>query len=382
MRPEPRSAPRRVMPWGEIPRGSFPGDGLAVIDKDPGVTSHDVVGAVRRLAGTKKVGHAGTLDPMATGVLCIGLGRATKLLRYVTGTAKEYEATIRFGIETSTEDAQGEIVRARGAREADAAELARAMANLTGDVLQVPSSVSALKVEGRRAYDLVREGREVVFDSRRCLRSGRRPPIRRGMRGARLRFGRARCVRRGNLRASAGARSGGGTRIRRAPDVSQAHASRPLGCRRGRERARMRRRGGGRRTDARPHLGRPVPRNVSCSGGVRGGGARPAHGAFHRFALRLPRRESRGLRRPRSECCGPRRAGFWVRRTRLGIRRRGGVERRNACCPRQPQRRQGQTRPALDPRFGRVTFLPLRASARRRCADGPASIFRCPDGFS
>ena len=101
MRPEPRSAPRRVMPWGEIPRGSFPGDGLAVIDKDPGVTSHDVVGAVRRLAGTKKVGHAGTLDPMATGVLCIGLGRATKLLRYVTGTAKEYEATIRFGIETS-----------------------------------------------------------------------------------------------------------------------------------------------------------------------------------------------------------------------------------------------------------------------------------------
>lgn len=166
MRPEPRSGPRRSMPWGDLPRGSFPGDGLAVIDKDPGVTSHDVVGAVRRLAGTKKAGHAGTLDPMATGVLCIGLGRATKLLRYVTGTAKEYEATIRFGIETSTEDAQGEIVRARGAREADAAELARAMANLTGDVLQVPSSVSALKVEGRRAYDLVREGREVVLDAR------------------------------------------------------------------------------------------------------------------------------------------------------------------------------------------------------------------------
>lgn len=166
MRPEPRSGPRRAMPWGELPRGRFPGDGLAVIDKDPGVTSHDVVGAVRRLAGTKKAGHAGTLDPIATGVLCIGLGRATKLLRYVTGTSKEYEATIRFGIETSTEDAQGELVRARGAQGVDAAELALAMANLTGDVLQVPSSVSALKVEGRRAYDLVREGREVALDAR------------------------------------------------------------------------------------------------------------------------------------------------------------------------------------------------------------------------
>ena len=111
MRPEPRSAPRRVMPWGEIPRGSFPGDGLVVVDKDSGVTSHDVVGAIRRLSGTKKVGHAGTLDPMATGVLCVGIGRVTKLLRYITGADKEYEATIRFGIETSTEDADGEQVR-------------------------------------------------------------------------------------------------------------------------------------------------------------------------------------------------------------------------------------------------------------------------------
>lgn len=167
VRPETVPNRRRAMPWGEIPRGSFPGDGLVVVDKDSGVTSHDVVGAIRRLSGTKKVGHAGTLDPMATGVLCVGIGRVTKLLRYITGADKEYEATIRFGIETSTEDADGEQVRKRGAASLDRGELSRCMSALTGDVDQVPSSVSALKVAGRRAYDLVREGHDVALDARR-----------------------------------------------------------------------------------------------------------------------------------------------------------------------------------------------------------------------
>ena len=103
------------MPWGDLPRGEFSGSGLLVVDKDAGVTSHDVVAAVRRLAGTRKAGHAGTLDPMATGVLCVGVGRATKLLRYVTGADKEYTATVRLGVETSTEDADGRVTAARGA---------------------------------------------------------------------------------------------------------------------------------------------------------------------------------------------------------------------------------------------------------------------------
>ena len=110
--PRPDRPPR---PWGELPRAQEPAAaGLVIVDKDPGVTSHDIVGAMRRLAGTRKVGHAGTLDPMATGVLCIGIGKATKLLQYVTGTDKEYRATIRLGVETHTEDAQGEVVAVRG----------------------------------------------------------------------------------------------------------------------------------------------------------------------------------------------------------------------------------------------------------------------------
>ncbi len=169
--------PRRVMPWGELTRPARdrsvpPRDGLVVVDKDKGVTSHDIVGAMRYLAGTRKVGHAGTLDPMATGVLCVGIGKATKLLQYVTGTSKRYTATVRLGVETSTEDAQGEVtarrgVEALGPNVASWPELVEAaMAQLRGEILQVPSAVSALKVAGKRAYELVREGKAVELDAR------------------------------------------------------------------------------------------------------------------------------------------------------------------------------------------------------------------------
>lgn len=127
------------MPWGDLPRGEFPGSGLLVVDKDAGVTSHDVVAAVRRLAGTRKAGHAGTLDPMATGVLCVGVGRATKLLRYVAGADKEYTATVRLGVETSTEDADGRVTAARGAAGVRVEAVDRAIAALTGVVEQVPT---------------------------------------------------------------------------------------------------------------------------------------------------------------------------------------------------------------------------------------------------
>lgn len=155
--------PRRVMPWGEIPRGEFPGDGLVVVDKPQGVTSHDIVGAMRRLAGTRKVGHAGTLDPMATGVLCVGVGRATKLLQYVTGTSKEYTATIVFGVGTDSDDATGSVTSSPGCSLFDAGDLRFAMLALTGEISQVPSHVSAKKVGGVRAYDLAREGVEFTL---------------------------------------------------------------------------------------------------------------------------------------------------------------------------------------------------------------------------
>lgn len=169
--------PRRVMPWGELTRPARersipPRDGLVVVDKDKDVTSHDIVGAMRYVAGTRKVGHAGTLDPMATGVLCVGIGRATKLLQYVTGTSKRYTATVRLGVETSTEDAQGEVTARRGVASlgSDASAwpelIEAAMAQLRGDILQVPSAVSALKVDGKRAYELVREGKAVELDAR------------------------------------------------------------------------------------------------------------------------------------------------------------------------------------------------------------------------
>ncbi|WP_431859893.1 tRNA pseudouridine(55) synthase TruB [Micrococcus terreus] len=152
----------------DLPPGA-PGtesSGLVLVDKPAGWTSHDVVGKVRRLAGTRKVGHAGTLDPMATGLLVVGFNKATRLLTSITGTDKTYLATVRLGQTTTTEDADGEILVERLANAVTEQRVLDAIADLTGHIQQVPSAVSAIKVEGRRAYDRVRSGEDVVLPSR------------------------------------------------------------------------------------------------------------------------------------------------------------------------------------------------------------------------
>jgi tRNA pseudouridine55 synthase len=131
--------------------------GLVIVDKPAGLTSHDVVARIRRIAGTRKVGHAGTLDPMATGVLVVGVEKATRLLGYLSLTEKGYRATIRLGQSTSTDDADGEIT-ARSPRAVSEDELSAAIKNLTGEIMQVPPKVSAIKVGGQRAYKLTRAG--------------------------------------------------------------------------------------------------------------------------------------------------------------------------------------------------------------------------------
>jgi tRNA pseudouridine55 synthase len=133
-------------------------DGLVIVDKPGGMTSHDVVARIRRLAGTRRVGHAGTLDPMATGVLVVGVEKATRLLGYLTLTEKQYDATIRLGQSTSTDDAEGEITFAASAKDVSAETLAAAVTSLTGEIQQVPPAVSAIKVDGQRAYRLTRAG--------------------------------------------------------------------------------------------------------------------------------------------------------------------------------------------------------------------------------
>ncbi len=132
--------------------------GLVVVDKPGGMTSHDVVARIRRLAGTRKVGHAGTLDPMATGVLVVGVEKATRLLGYLMLTEKEYQATIRLGVSTSTDDAEGEVTGSAPAGGVSAEALQAAVAGLTGEIEQVPPAVSAIKVGGQRAYKLTRAG--------------------------------------------------------------------------------------------------------------------------------------------------------------------------------------------------------------------------------
>jgi tRNA pseudouridine55 synthase len=133
-------------------------DGLLVVDKPGGMTSHDVVARVRRILGTRKVGHAGTLDPMATGVLVLGVGRATRLLGYVAGADKDYLATMRLGQATFTDDAEGDVVASASAAVVTDDALGSAVAVLTGELQQVPSTVSAIKVDGQRAYRRAREG--------------------------------------------------------------------------------------------------------------------------------------------------------------------------------------------------------------------------------
>lgn len=141
-------------------------DGLVVVDKPQGISSHDVVARVRRLAATRKVGHAGTLDPMATGVLVLGVGRATRLLTYLVGADKEYLATIRLGVATTTDDADGEALTTLGAAEVADADVSTAVRALTGPISQVPSAVSAIKVDGKRAYARVRAGEDVDLPPR------------------------------------------------------------------------------------------------------------------------------------------------------------------------------------------------------------------------
>jgi len=141
-------------------------DGLLVVDKPSEWTSHDVVARARRLCNTRKVGHAGTLDPMATGVLVLGVGRATKLLTFLVGVDKDYTATIRLGQATLTDDAEGEVTSAPGAADLDDDAIAAAIATLTGAIEQVPSSVSAIKIKGQRSYHRARAGESVDLPAR------------------------------------------------------------------------------------------------------------------------------------------------------------------------------------------------------------------------
>lgn len=165
---------------GAPPAGVSAPDGLLVVDKPPGWTSHDVVGRGRRLARTRKVGHAGTLDPMATGVLVLGLGRATRLLGHLTLTEKAYDATLLLGVTTLTDDAEGEVVERRDAAAVSDEALSAAVEALTGQIDQVPSSVSAVKVGGVRSYARVRAGESVELAARTVVVSRFQVRARRG----------------------------------------------------------------------------------------------------------------------------------------------------------------------------------------------------------
>lgn len=140
--------------------------GILLVNKPQGLTSHDVVSRTRRAFGTRKVGHAGTLDPMATGLLLVGIEGATRLLTYMVGLDKTYTATIRLGEVTSTDDAEGDITATTDASAVSDGAIHTGIAALTGDIQQVPSTVSAIKVAGKRAYDLARAGEEVTLKAR------------------------------------------------------------------------------------------------------------------------------------------------------------------------------------------------------------------------
>ncbi|MEV0899061.1 tRNA pseudouridine(55) synthase TruB [Actinoplanes sp. NPDC049802] len=142
-------------------------DGLIVVDKPAGMTSHDVVARIRRLAKTRRVGHGGTLDPMATGVLIIGVNRATRLLTYVIGSEKSYAATIRLGESTVTDDAEGEVTATASTGAVTDDAVRAGLTVQTGEIDQVPSAVSAIKINGQRAYKRVREGESVEIPARR-----------------------------------------------------------------------------------------------------------------------------------------------------------------------------------------------------------------------
>ena len=140
--------------------------GFLVVDKEPGMTSHDVVSVARRALGTRKVGHAGTLDPMATGILVLGFNNGTRLLQYITDGDKDYSATIVLGAATITDDAEGEVISTADASGITDQQIKDVLAKMKGVIFQRPSSVSAVKIDGERAYDRVRSGEEVVLPSR------------------------------------------------------------------------------------------------------------------------------------------------------------------------------------------------------------------------
>lgn len=141
-------------------------EGIVLVDKPTGPTSHDVVAKMRKLFNTRKVGHAGTLDPMATGMLVIGIGRATRLLGYFTSHDKEYLGTIRLGISTSTDDAQGDLVSRTSALHIIESQIIEAVKTFRGPIMQQPSAISAIKIDGKRAYARVRDGEDITIPSR------------------------------------------------------------------------------------------------------------------------------------------------------------------------------------------------------------------------
>jgi len=140
--------------------------GFLVVDKEPGMTSHDVVAIARRALNTRKVGHAGTLDPMATGVLVLGFNNGTRLLQYITDGDKSYQATIVLGASTITDDFEGEVIATADASAISDEQIHAQLNTMRGTFMQRPSSVSAVKVAGERAYDRVRAGEVVILDSR------------------------------------------------------------------------------------------------------------------------------------------------------------------------------------------------------------------------
>ena len=143
-----------------------PASGILLVDKPQGLTSHDVVSRTRKIAGTRKIGHAGTLDPMATGLLVLGMNSSTRLLTFLVGLGKEYFATIRLGQSSDTDDAEGTLGEPADTSGVGGAAVAAGIAALTGEISQVPSSFSAIKVDGKRAYSLARAGEDVELRAR------------------------------------------------------------------------------------------------------------------------------------------------------------------------------------------------------------------------
>jgi tRNA pseudouridine55 synthase len=142
-------------------------DGFLVVDKAPAMTSHDVVAVARKALGTRKVGHAGTLDPMATGVLVLGFNNGTRLLQYITDGDKSYTATIVLGVSTTTDDHEGEITSSIDASKVSDEEIKRILATMVGEIMQRPTNVSAIKVDGKKAYDRARSGEEFELPARK-----------------------------------------------------------------------------------------------------------------------------------------------------------------------------------------------------------------------